>query len=199
MGASADYNVGRALGVLDKSAVGLMNCGHHLSAGVEGSLARTGIRSFKLALIKSELACPNDERCLGRLAGNVALAVNLCVAAERHSGCEAAFILAKVVNDGHLVLCKRTGLVRADYLRATKGFHRGKLSYNSVSLGHIGNADGENYGNDHRESLGNRRYGKGYGYHKGVNGKRGRNLARSDKLNAKYDNANSENKPSENF
>ncbi len=90
------------------------------------------------------------------------------VAAQCHSRCQKFFFARGAVGFyyRHLVLGKCSRFVRADYLRAAQSFNRRKLTNYRISLAHIRNADGKNYGNNRRQSLRNRSNRKAYRNHK---------------------------------
>ena len=126
MGAQAKHHVGCALGVLLVLAVqGLDDHGHHLAAGVERGLAHARVLGGQAG--EASLAGVVDKRALGRLTHGLAqLLVPLGVGAQRHAGQELLLGRGELVlDDGHLVLGKGTGLVGADGLRAAKGLDGG--------------------------------------------------------------------------
>lgn len=73
-----------------------------------------------------------------------------------------------MLDDGHLVLGKGTGLVGADGLRAAKGLDGRELADNRLALGHLGHAERKDDGHDGDQALGNGGDGKRDGDHKGV-------------------------------
>ena len=197
MCALADNNVGSALGVLNELSVCGMNGGHHLSARVKGCFTRTGIACLKVVFLKSELISPNYESRLGGLTRNVSVGVKLGVAAKCHSRCKLSLVLTEVVNNGHLILSKRTRLIRADYLSAAESFNGCQAANYRVTLGHIGNADRENYGNNCRKSFGDSRNRERDSDHERIEREIEVERAVADKLNAEYDDADSDNQPGE--
>ena len=195
---SADDNVGCALGVLDSAVIKLVNGRHHLSSRVEGGFSKARELFFQVVFFQIQLICPSNESCLGRLTRDVSVGVKLGVTAESHRHGKLFFVLSKVVNNGHLVLCQSTRLVGADDLCAAEGFHGGQTANDGVTLGHIGHAHGKNDGNDHRKSFGNSSNRQRNGNHKGrKNGIGKAEVARTDELNAEYDHADAKNEPSQ--
>ena len=169
VGAQADHHVGRALGVLLVLAVqGLDDHGHHLAAGVERGLAHARVLGGQAS--KASLAGVVDERALGRLAHGLAqLLVPLSIGAQGHASQELLLGRGKLVlDDGHLVLGKGAGLVRADSLRAAEGLDSGKLANDRLALGHLGHAERKHDGHDGDQALGDSGDGKRDGDHKGV-------------------------------
>lgn len=141
MGAQADHHVGRALGVLLVLAIqGLDDHGHHLAARVERGLAHARMLGSQAG--EASLAGVVDERALGRLAHGLAqLLVPLGIGAKRHAGQELLLGRGELVlDDGHLVLGKGTGLVGADGLCAAKGLDSRELADNRLALSHLGHA-----------------------------------------------------------
>ena len=169
MGAQADHHVGRTLGVLLVLAVqGLDDHGHHLTARVKRGLAHARVLGSQAS--KTSFAGIIDERTLGRLAhGLTQLLVPLGIGAQRHAGQELLLRRSELVlDDGHLVLGKGTGLVGADGLCAAKGLDGGKLTDNRLALGHLGHAERKNDGHDGDQALGDGGDGERNGDHKGV-------------------------------
>ena len=169
MGAQADHHVGRALGVLLILAVkGLDDHGHHLAARVKRGLAHARVLGSQAS--EARLAGVVDERALSRLAHGLAqLLVPLSIGAQRHAGQELLLGRSELVlDDGHLVLGKGTGLVGADGLRAAKGLDGRELADNRLALGHLGHAERKDDGHDGDQALGNGGDGKRDGDHKGV-------------------------------
>ena len=169
MGAQADHHVWRALGVLLVLAVqGLDDHGHHLAARVERGLAHARVLSSQAS--KTSLAGIVDECALGRLAHGLAqLLVPLGIGAQRHAGQELFLGRSELVlDDGHLVLGKRAGLVRADGLRAAERLDSRKLADDCLALGHLGHAERKDDGHDGDQALGDGGDGERDGDHKGV-------------------------------
>ena len=174
-----------------------MDGGHHLSAGIEGNLAN----SFELNLFdvlgKTKLFSVVYKSCLGRLTDcGACLGVKLCIGAEGHSVCKKSLVVTVVVNNGHLVLGKSTGLVGADDLGASESFNCGKLTNDCVTLGHIGNADGKNDSNNGCKSLGDSGNCKRNSYHEGVEDRLKADTV-TDKLNAEDNHADTDNEVGE--
>ena len=169
MGAQADHHVGRTLGVLLVLAIqGLDDHGHHLAARVKRGLAHARMLGSQAS--EARLAGVVDERALSRLAHGLAqLLVPLSIGAQRHAGQELLLGRSELVlDDGHLVLGKGTGLVGADGLRAAKGLDGRELADNRLALGHLGHAERKDDGHDGDQALGNGGDGKRDGDHKGV-------------------------------
>ena len=169
MGAARQNNVRAALGVLLKGAVGLLDHnGHHLAAGIERSLAHT--RVLDVEALHASLGGVVDQSALGRLANGLALLlVPLGIGAQGHAGKELLLGAGELVlDDGHLVLGKGTGLIGADDLGAAKGLDSGHLANDRLALGHLGDAHGQNDGDDGNQALGNSGNGQGHGDHEGV-------------------------------
>lgn len=194
MGAQADHHVGRALGVLLVLAIqGLDDHGHHLAARVERGLAHARMLGSQAG--EASLAGVVDERALGRLAHGLAqLLVPLSIGAQRHAGQELLLGRSELVlDDGHLVLGKGTGLVGADGLCAAKGLDSRELADNRLALGHLGHAKRKDDGHDGNKALGDGGDGERDGNHKGVEqGSRiGKDVAHAvaEDVNAKDDDA----------
>lgn len=169
MGAQADHHIGRALGVLLILAVqGLDDHGHHLAARVERGLAHTRMLGGQAG--EPRLAGIVDERALSRLAHGLAqLLVPLGIGAQGHTGQELFLGRGELVlDDGHLVLGKRAGLVRADGLRAAECLDSRKLADNRLALGHLGHAERKDDSHDGDQALGDGGDGERDGDHKGV-------------------------------
>ena len=169
MGTQANHHVGRTLGVLLVLAVqGLDDHGHHLAAGVKRGLAHARMLGSQAG--EPRLAGVVDKRALSRLAHGLAqLLVPLSIGAQRHAGQELLLGRSELVlDDGHLVLSKGTGLVGADGLRAAKGLDSRELTDNRLALGHLGHAERKDDGHDGDQALGDGGDGKRDGNHKGV-------------------------------
>ena len=169
MGAQADHHVGRALGVLLVLAIqGLDNHGHHLAARVERGLAHARVLGSQAG--EASLAGVVDERALGRLAHGLAqLLVPLGIGTQRHAGQELLLRRSELVlDDGHLVLAKGTGLVGADGLRAAESLDGRELADDCLALGHLGHAKRQHDGHDGDQALGDSGDGERDGNHKGV-------------------------------
>ena len=119
---------------------------------------------------KTSLAGIVDECALGRLAHGLAqLLVPLGIGAQRHAGQELLLGRSELVlDDGHLVLGKRAGLVRADGLRAAECLDSRKLADDCLALGHLGHAERKDDGHDGDQALGDGGDGERDGNHKGV-------------------------------
>ena len=85
--------------------------------------------------------CVCNECSLCRLTRNLAVCINFSVTAESHCFCKKLFVIAVMVNNGHLVLCERTCFIRANDLRTAESFDSGQLSDESLTLTHGGNSD----------------------------------------------------------
>ena len=169
VGAQADHHVGRALGVLLVLAVqGLDDHGHHLTARVERGLAHARVLGSQAS--KTSLAGIIDECALGRLAHGLAqLLVPLGIGAQRHAGQELLLGRGELVlDDGHFVLGKRAGLVRADGLRAAERLDGREFADDRLALGHLGHAERKDDGHDGDQALGDGSDGERDGNHKGV-------------------------------
>ena len=198
MGAQADHHVGRALGVLLILAIqGLDDHGHHLAAGVERGLAHTRVLGGQAG--EPCLAGVVDERALSRLTHGLAqLLVPLGVGAQRHTGQELLLRRGELVlDDGHLVLGKRAGLVRADGLRAAESLDGRELADNRLALGHFGHAERKHDSHDGNQTLRDGGDGKRDGDHKGIEqgGRVGKNVAHAvaDDIDAKDNDADDDN------
>ena len=198
MGAQTNHHVGRALGVLLVLAVqGLDDHRHHLTARVERGLAHARVLGSQAS--KTSLAGIIDECTLGRLAhGLTQFLVPLGIGAQCHTGQELLLGRSELVlDDGHLVLGKGTGLVGADGLRAAKGLDGRKLADDRLALGHLGHAERKHDGHDGDQALGDGGDGKRDGDHKGVEqGSRvGEDVAHAvtDDVDAKDDDADDDN------
>ena len=198
MGAQADHHVGRALGVLLILAVqGLDDHGHHLAARVERGLAHARVLGSQAS--EARLAGIVDERALSRLAHGLAqFLVPLGIGAQRHAGQELLLGRSELVlDDGHLVLGKGTGLVRADGLRAAESLDGRELADDCLALGHLGHAKRQHDGHDGDQALGNGGDGERDSDHKGVEqrGRVGENVAHAvaDDVDAKDDDADDDN------
>ena len=91
---------------------------------------------------KTSLAGIVDERALSRLAHGLAqVIVPLGIGTQRHTGQELLLRRSELVlDDGHLVLGKGTGLVGADGLRAAESLDGRELADDCLALGHLGHA-----------------------------------------------------------
>ena len=102
-----------------------------------------------------------------------------------------------MLDDGHLVLGKGTGLVGADGLRAAERLDSRKLADNRLALGHLGHAERKNDGHDGDQALGDGGDGERDGNHKGIEqGSRvGKDVAHAvtDDVDAKDDDADDDN------
>ena len=169
VGAQADHHVGRALGVLLVLAVqGLNDHGHHLAARVKRGLAHARVLGSQTS--EARLSGIVDERALGRLAhGLTQFLVPLGIGAQRHT-CQELLLRRSelVLDDGHLVLGKGTGLVGADGLRAAESLDGRELADNCLALGHLGHAKRQHDGHDGDQALGDGSDGERDGDHKGV-------------------------------
>ena len=195
--AAGEDDVGCALGKLNELAIFVMHGGHHLTHGVEGNFADADELFFLHVLVKTKCCRVVDERTFGGFADRgLCFHVKLSIRAERHRGGKEVFVVAVMLNDGHFVLCECTGLIGADDLCATECFYGGELTDDRISLRHIGNADGENDGNDSRKTFGNRRNGKRDRDHEGVED--GAEVhAFTDELNTENDDADTNNEVGE--
>ena len=198
VGAQANHHVGRALGVLLVLAVqGLDDHGHHLTARVERGLAHARVLGSQAS--KTSLAGIIDECTLGRLAHGLAqLLVPLGIGTQRHACQELLLGRSELVlDDGHLVLGKRAGLVRADGLRAAECLDSRKLADDRLALCHLGHAERQHDGHDGDQALGDGGDGERDGDHKGVEqGRRvGENVAHAvaDDVDAKNHDADDDN------
>ena len=194
VGAQADHHVGRALGVLLVLAVqGLDDHRHHLTTRVERGLAHTRMLGSQAS--KTSLAGIVDERALSRLAHGLAqLLVPLGIGAQGHASQELLLGRSELVlDDGHLILGKGAGLVRADGLRAAEGLDSRKLADNRLALGHLGHAKRKHDGHDGDQALGDGGDSERDGDHKGIEqGSRiGKDVAHAvaEDVNAKDDDA----------
>ena len=112
-----------------------------------------------------------------------------------------------MVGDSHLVLSEGSGFVRADYLGAAECFNGCELADNRIFLGHVGNADGKNYRDNSRKSLGDGRNGKADGDHEYLKdclenisgGARLKLVPIHEDCECKNENADAENKHSQNL
>ena len=195
--AFSDNDVGRALGILDAAALAQMYGGHHLAAGVEGGLAAAEEFGLQAGFIQTQLVGPDHKGCLGGLAGHIAVRVDLRVAAEGHGGGDTLFILAEEVHHGHLVLGQGAGLIRADDLGAAQGLHRGQAADDGVSLGHVGDADGQHHRDHGGKALGYGRHGQGHSHHEGIQYQFKVQSAGPQKLNAENHKADAQHQPGE--
>ena len=199
MGTVFQHFVRCALGKLDQLAVGgLVDGGHHLPHGIEGYFPDSGQVVLLAVLIQSQLSGIIDQCAFGGFPDGFAF-FQLCVGAEGHGGGQQGFVAAPVFHHGHLVLGQGTGLVGADDLGASQGFHSGHLPDDGGSVGHVGHADGQNDGHNGGKAFGDGSNGQGYGYHEGV--KHGvyrqtvTGYQRTDQVDGKNDNADTDNQP----
>ena len=102
-----------------------------------------------------------------------------------------------MLDDGHLVLSKGTGLVGADGLRAAEGLDGRKLADNRLALGHLGHAKRQHDGHNGDQALGDGSDGERDGDHKGVeqSGRVGKDVAHAvaEDIDAKDDDADDDN------
>ena len=143
LGAFFEDLIGRTLSILDEAFVCLMNRGHHLAAGIERCLADARLLFVELALGQAERIGVIDQRSFGGFTHGVVVFVQLGVAALRHGGADQLFVVAVMVDDGHLVLSQRTGFIRADDLGAAERFHSGQLADQRLAFTHGRDADGK--------------------------------------------------------
>ena len=197
-GAALEQHFRRALGVLHGPAVLVVDGGHHFTAGIERRFADAGEFLVQLILVEPEIVRVVDERGLRRLAlGGVHAETSLRVAAERHGLGEQDGVVRPCVGDGHAVLRERTGLVRADDLRAAERFDRRQTADDRVAAGHVRNADGKNDRDDRGEALRNGSHGERDRDHKGVENDFKAEAARAQKLHRENDDADAEHEPGE--
>ena len=195
--AASDYHIGSALGILNNSARRSVQSAHHFSARVEGCFAAARVGFLKLCFIELKRICPGDERSLRRLAGDGAVLVYLGIAAQRHRLGKLALIFAEMIDNGHFVLRKGAGLIRAYDLRAAEGLNCRQAAYDGVALRHVGNADGQDHRNDGGKPLGYCSNSEGDGHHEGAEHDLEIKSARSYKLHSEYDHAYAEHEPCE--
>ena len=169
-GAFLDDHIRRALGVLDISAVRSVYGGHHFPAGIEGGFAAAGKPCLQLRLCAACFCGPGNQRRFRGLSGHGSVRILLRVAAERHGGRNACFILSEEVYHGHFVLGQGSCLVGADDLSAAQGFHSGQPADDGIAFRHVGHADGKNHGDYGGKAFRDGRYGEGNGDHEGVKG-----------------------------
>ena len=193
--AELEHLVGSALGVLYDAVRGLVDGAHHLAHGVEGSLADARLRGLEAGLSEPEAVRVVDEGALGRLADGLSVIVLLRVGAEAHRRGEEGLVVAVVVDDGHLVLGERTGLVRAYDLGAAEGLDGGQAADYSVAPGHVGDAYREHDRDDGREPLGYGGDGQRDGDHEAVEHDVEVEPAGAQYLHREYDDADSEHEP----
>ena len=195
-----EHFVRRALGKLDDEAGRIAVDGaHHLASAVKGRFPNAGQLLLEPVLVERELGRPGDQRGLRRLAGHVAVRVQLRVGAERHGGCEQRLVLAERIDDGHAVLRQRAGLVRADDLCAAERLHSGQPADDGVAARHVRHADGEHDRDDGRKALRDGRYRKGDGHHERIHDHIGGQIARSQQLHAEDHDADAQHEPGEDF
>ena len=102
--------------------------------------------------------CIIDQRTLRRLSNRgITVFLHPRITAKRHRRSQQHPILAVIIDNRHFVLCQRTGLVRADDLRAAERFHRCQLTNDRILLAHIGHADGKHDRHDRCQTLRYRR------------------------------------------
>ena len=143
--AAAEHHIGRALGILDNFPLShLMERGHHLPHGIERCLSHAWGGLFQFVFIQGKRQAIGDECRLCGLAGNGSVSLHLCVRAQRHRSGEQRLVRPKMLDDGHPVLCERSGFIRADDLRTAQRFHGGELPDDGIALGHIRHTDGKN-------------------------------------------------------
>ena len=132
-----------------------MDGGHHLPDGVKRSLAYPRAVGGYVVFVEAELVGVGDKRRLGRLARNRTVLVYFRVAAKSHCFGYERFVVAVVVDNGHLILGEGAGLIGADYLSAAESLNCGELADYRILLRHVGNTYREDYRHDCDKALGN--------------------------------------------
>ena len=198
-------NVRRTLGILNDTASGFVNGGHHLSRRVEGSFADAGRSFLQGGLFQVQACGVVNQRTFRRFPFGSVFGP-FCVGAKSHAFCQQSFVFAVMIYDGHLVLGQSTGFVGADDLGTTQGFYGCQFTNNRVAFGHFGNTDGQNDGNHRCQSFGDCRNRQRNGDHKGikhhhpVDGISGKdNAPVFDDGEGKDEYADSENQPGQNL
>ena len=185
--AALEHLIGRALGILNVGIAAFMDGGHHLAHGVKRSLGGAGLRLLKLRFYLPVCRAEVHKRGLGRLALCAAGGVDR-VAAERHCGGKL-IDRSVMLDDGHLVLRQRAGLVGADDLSAAECFDGGQAADNGIALTHVRDADGQHDRDDRCKPLRYRGDGEGYGDHEGAQNGVEREVARDKKVKHEDENA----------
>ena len=140
--AQRQQHVGRALGVLHDGAAIRVQRAHHLALAVKRCLGHARILRAQHAWRQPLCDRPAHERSLGRLAGHgVRLWVMHRVDAQGHGGSEQVLVTARRFRHGHAVLRERTGLIRADDLRAAERLHGREPADDRAAAAHVRHAD----------------------------------------------------------
>ena len=168
--AFTDDHIRRALGILDISVARSVYGGHHFPAGIEGGFAAAGKLCLQLRLCAAGLCGPGNQCRFRGFSGHGAIRVLLRVAAERHGGCNARFVLSEEVHYGHFVLSQCSSLIGTDDLSTAQGFHSGQPADDGALFRHVGHADGKNHGDYGGKAFGDGRHSEGNSDHEGVKG-----------------------------
>ena len=143
-----------------------MDGGHHLAHGVKRGLGDAGLLLLKLRFYLPVGCTEVHERGLGRLALCAVGGVDR-VAAKCHRGSKCVD-RPVMLDDGHLVLRQRAGLVGAYHLSAAEGLDGGQAADNGIAFTHVRNADRQHDRDDRCKTLGYRSDGEGHGDHEGT-------------------------------
>ena len=140
---------------------------HPLADGIKRRFVHAGQLFFQLRFGKPVPVRVIDQRAFRRFADCLAF-FQLGVRAQGHGGHQKSLIVAHMLDNRHLILRERTGLVRADDLRAAQRLYGGKLSDDRIVLRHLCHADGQKDRNDSGKALRNRSNRKGNSDHEGI-------------------------------
>ena len=162
--AQRQQHIGRALGVLHDVPVVGMQGAHHLACAVKRRLGHARQLRAQRARGQSQCDRPAHERGLGRLSGHgVRVRVVHGVGTQCHGGGEQALIAARRRRDGHAVLRERTGLVRADDLRAAERLDCREPADDRTAAAHVRHTDRQHDRHDRGQPLRNGRDRKAHG------------------------------------
>ena len=193
-GAAIQDHVGRALGILHKGSSRAVHRGHHLAAGIKRRLSHTGKLRLQQRLGQFQLICPIDQRYLGGFTGS-SLFGEFCITAQCHCCSCTLFVITVVIHYGHFILRQRAGFVGTDDLRTTQRFYRSKATDNGATLGHIGDTNGQNHGDNGRQTFGDRGNRQGNRNHKAINDGIKIQTAGTQNLHTENQNTNTQHQP----
>ena len=154
--AQRQQHVRRALGVLhDVPAVGMQGA-HHLARAVKRRLGHA--RQLHAQRARRQPLCdrPAHERGLGRFSGHgVRVRVVHGIGTQRHGRGKQVLVTPRRRRDGHAVLRERTGLVRADDLRAAERLDCREPADDRAAAAHVRHADRQHDRHDRGQPLRN--------------------------------------------
>ena len=164
--------------------VDIVDGGHQLAVRVKGDLCQAGILGVQIILLKAILMRSHHNGGFGGIADVLLTVIGIdhgAVTAQGavveqltnslRIGAADQFNLATVhvcLGQGHAVLGQSTGLIRANNGSTAQGLHRRQTANQRISLDHALHANGQNDGNDGRQTLWNGRNCQRYCGHEQV-------------------------------